>query len=258
MDTTSTSTLPAAGAPATSTVGSPGAGSSSTPAQMNTSISSDYQMFLNMMTTELQNQDPMNPMSSDQFAVELATFSGVEQQLQTNDLLTQLLASSNGQSMVQMAGWVGDEARVTAPVYFDGSPVTLSPKPAAGADKATLVVTDPTGAQVDRRDIDPTSANYQWDGKDSNGNTLPTGIYNLTLESYQGDQKLDSSPVDYYAPVQEIRSESTGVNIVVPGDIEVPSDRITAIRQPSDAGTAAVSPATTAGVSPSAVTSPTS
>ncbi len=92
-------------------------------------------MFLNMMTTQLKNQDPMSPMNSDQFAVELATFSGVEQQTKTNDLLTQLLSSADTQSMAQMAGWVGDEARVSAPVHFDGNPVTLSPSPSADADQ---------------------------------------------------------------------------------------------------------------------------
>lgn len=198
------------------------------------SVDSDYQTFLTMMTTQMQNQDPTDPMSSDQMAVQLATFSGVEQQTQTNDLMTQLLAATNSQAMSQMAGWVGDQARIDAPVYYDGAPITLSPNPGVDATKATLVVTDANGVEVDRRDLPAvSSADYSWDGMDSTGAPLPTGIYTLSLESYQEATLLGSTGVEYYAPVQEIRSSPSGVTILVPGDIEVPSSYVTALRAPA-------------------------
>ena len=53
-------------------------------------ISSDFETFLLMLTTQLENQDPLNPIESQDFAVQLATFSGVEQQVLTNDLLSDL------------------------------------------------------------------------------------------------------------------------------------------------------------------------
>ena len=197
-------------------------------------VDSDYQTFLVMMTTQMQNQDPTDPMSSDELAVQLATFSGVEQQTQTNDLMTQLLAATNSQAMSQMAGWVGDQARIDAPVYFDGTPVTLSPNPALDATKATLVVTDANGVEVDRRDLPGvSSADYIWQGTDSSGAGLPTGIYTLTLESYQDETLLGSTGVEYYALVQEIRSSPSGVTILVPGDIEVPTAYVTALRAPA-------------------------
>lgn len=200
-----------------------------------TAAAGDYQTFLNMMTTQLQNQDPTNPMDSDQFAVQLATFSEVEQQVQTNDLLTQMLSATASQNMAQMAGWVGQEARIDAPLYFSGQPITLSPNPGADADKAVLVVTDQTGKEVDRRTMPVSTANYQWDGTTSTGETLPDGVYTLTLESYQGNTLLGSNGVEYYAPVEEIRSYSDGIKIMVPGQIEVPSTLVTALRAPGSA-----------------------
>lgn len=222
MDPTSTTSLSTVTAPSTTT-----ADASSGP-------DSDYQTFLVMMTTQMQNQDPTDPMSSDELAVQLATFSGVEQQTQTNDLMTQLLAVTNSQAMTQMAAWVGDQARVEAPVYYDGTPVTLSPNPALDATKATLVVTDANGVEVDRRDLPAvSSADYVWQGTDSSGAPLPTGVYTLTLESYQNDTLLGSTGVEYYATVEEIRSSPSGVTILVPGDIEVPSSYVTALRAPT-------------------------
>jgi flagellar basal-body rod modification protein FlgD len=220
----------------TATTGTTTTTSATNTAAMDTlpSVDSDYQTFLTMMTTQMQNQDPTDPMSSDQMAVELATFSGVEQQTQTNSLMTQLLAATNSQAMSQMAGWVGDQARIDAPVYYDGTPVTLSPNPAVDATKATLVVTDANGVEVDRRDLPAvSSADYTWDGKDSSGTPLPTGVYTLSLESYQDTTLLGSTGVEYYAPVQEIRSSPSGVTILVPGAIEVPSSYVTALRAPT-------------------------
>lgn len=66
-------------------------------------ISSDFQTFLKMLTAQIQNQDPLNPTPSDEFAVQLATFSSVEQQVRTNDLLVALGAQFGSMGMAQFA-----------------------------------------------------------------------------------------------------------------------------------------------------------
>jgi len=194
---------------------------------------SDYDTFLKMMTTQIKNQDPLNPMSADDFAVQLATFSSVEQQAKTNDLLTQQLAQSALNSMAGMVGWVGKEARIAAPVHFDGStPVTLSPNPALDADKAVLVVKDSSGTEVSRTEIPVASADYEWQGLDSEGNPLPEGVYDLSLESYQGSTLLGSTSVEYYGLINEIRNSSSGVTAMFDGGIEVSTALVTALREP--------------------------
>ncbi len=77
-------------------------------------LSSDFQTFLKMLTTQARNQDPLNPMDSSDYAQQLATFSGVEQQVRTNTLLESLAAQLGGGGLTQYASWVGMEARVTA------------------------------------------------------------------------------------------------------------------------------------------------
>ncbi len=192
----------------------------------------NYDTFLKMMTTQIKNQDPLNPMSADQLAVQLATFSGVEQQTKTNDLLAQLLGQSALTGMGQMVGWVGKEARIAAPAYFDGStPVTLSPNPAQAATKVVLVVTDQSGAEVSRTELPLGTNAYAWQGRDAQGNVLPKGIYKLSLESWQGDKVLDTSQIEHYAKISEIRSTSDGVSALLPGGVEALVAEITAIRE---------------------------
>ena len=97
----------------------------------------------------MQNQDPLNPVDSSDYAVQLATFSGVEQQVLTNDLLRGLAAQNGTAGLAQMANWVGMEARAVGPAYFDGAPITIAPDPANFATSAQLVVKDANGAEAD-------------------------------------------------------------------------------------------------------------
>ena len=208
------------------------------PTPIKTAVSTDkqkndknYDTFLKMMTTQIKNQDPLNPMSSDQLAVQLATFSGVEQQTKTNDLLAQLLGQNTLTGMGQVVGWVGKEARLAAPAYFDGAtPVTLSPHPAQAATKSVLVVTDQAGKQVSRTELPLGTSDYAWQGRDAQGTALPKGLYTLALESWQGDKVLDTSAVEHYGKITEIRSTADGVSALLPGGVEALVSAITAIR----------------------------
>jgi flagellar basal-body rod modification protein FlgD len=198
--------------------------------QAATKITSDYQTFLRMLTTQLQNQDPLNPIESSDYAVQLATFSGVEQQTRTNQLLESLGGQFNVLGMAQMAGWVGQQARVDAPVWVDGDPVTLSPNPAAGADRATLVVKDSRGTVVARQDIPPTADPYEWTGLGIDGLPLRQGQYTLSLESYRNEELLTQTPVEHYARILEAQGGATGTMLLLEGGAKVRAESITALR----------------------------
>lgn len=191
---------------------------------------SDYQTFLRMLTVQMQNQDPLNPVESTDYAVQLATFSGVEQQVRTNDLLDALGAQFSLIGMSQLAGWVGQEARAAAPVWYDGDPVTISPNPAVSADRAVLVVKDEDGNVVAREDIPVSTEPYLWLGAGATGDPLPDGKYTLSVESIRDEETLRTDPVEYYGKVIEARGGAGGVRLVFEGGIEVASTAITALR----------------------------
>ena len=212
--------------------GTPTSAPYSAPQTKSAFASSDFETFLKMLTVQMQNQDPMNPIDSADYAVQLATFSGVEQAVRTNQLLESLQSQFGLLGMAQLAGWVGQEARAAAPVYLDGTPVTLSPNPAAAADRAVLVVRDSQDRVVLRQDIPVSAAPYDWTGTDPTGAPLPTGRYALSLESYFSDDLLTTAPVEYYAPITEARGGAEGTRLVLRGGIEVLATDITALRVP--------------------------
>ncbi|MDQ2065311.1 flagellar hook capping FlgD N-terminal domain-containing protein [Xinfangfangia sp. CPCC 101601] len=195
-------------------------------------LSADFTTFLKMLTVQMQNQDPMNPIESSDYAVQLATFSGVEQQVRSNQLLEALAAQFSLVGMSQLAGWVGQEARAAADVWYSGMPVTLAPNPVANADSAVLVVKDQTGAVVSREGIPVSTELYQWFGGDAAGNPLPEGRYSLSLESVRAGEVIQTDPMEYYGRVIEARGGAGGVRLVFAGGIEVLASDITALRAP--------------------------
>lgn len=196
-------------------------------------ISSDFDTFLKMLTTQIQNQDPLNPMESTEFAVQLATFSGVEQQTRTNQMLEQLSGQLGVMNMAQLAGWIGMEARVAAPAQFGGFPIALDVSPEAVADRAVLVVTDAAGHEVMRQQTPVSGGLQQWEGRDTLGGMLPHGRYSFSVESFSGQTLIKSAPVETYQIVREARAGAGGqIDIVFDGGVTAASASVAALRQP--------------------------
>lgn len=194
-------------------------------------ISSDFETFLKMLTVQLENQDPLDPTDSGDYAMQLATFSGVEQQVLTNDLITSLITQTNTTGMSQVANWVGQEARASMPAYFSGSPITLSPNPASTADKVELVVFDAAGVEVERNEIPVSADPIEWVGSSEDGTPYENGLYEFRVISSSNGEILSDDLSDVYAPVREVRSEAGQIYLMMEGDVAVLASDVSAIRE---------------------------
>ncbi|MEH7828644.1 flagellar hook capping FlgD N-terminal domain-containing protein [Gemmobacter denitrificans] len=194
--------------------------------------SNDYQTFLKMMTTQMQNQDPLNPMDSAEFAVQLATFSSVEQQTRTNELLATMQSQFGMMGMAQMAGWVGSEARAEMPARVTaGATLDLAPNPLIQADRVVMVVKDEDGTVVNRVDLPADTTQLDWTPVDVTGAPLPDGIYSFLLENYEGETKLTDSPVETWSRIKEVRGGANGMTLVLENEAEVSVASVTALRE---------------------------
>ncbi len=146
-------------------------------------LAGNFQTFLTLLTTQLQNQNPLSPLDTNQFTQQLVQFAGVEQQLKTNEELTSLVTLQQTAQSTQALGFVGKTAVV------DGSTAALTNASATWdvsipkAANLNLTVTNSTGQtvfsntySVDAGDNQP----FAWNGKGNDGTQWPDGKYTLT------------------------------------------------------------------------------
>lgn len=195
-------------------------------------LSSDFETFLRMLTVQLKNQDPLNPMQSSDFAVQLATFSGVEQQVRTNDLLTRLSEGFTASGLTQLAGWIGKEVRTSGPTWFDGAPMTLYP-PAGVSGPAFLVVRDESGLPVTRTPMMLGDEALTWAGARPDGSPFPPGLYRFEIEFVEGQDVVRTVGVEHYNRVEEVRVGINGPMLLFEGGAMVPASDVLAVRQTS-------------------------
>ena len=152
------------------------------------SLTSNFNSFLNLLMTQLQNQDPTAPMDSSQFTTELVQFTGVQQQISTNSSLTQLIQLTQSNQVLQSAAAVGHQVAVqSAQVPLQKGTATVQYSlPAAGAVQA--VVSNAAGTPVYSTTVQGAAGqnSWSWNGRAANGSQLPDGAYTVALSNAAG------------------------------------------------------------------------
>jgi flagellar basal-body rod modification protein FlgD len=152
-----------------------------TAATTTTGIADNFQTFLTLLTTQLQNQNPLDPLDTNQFTQQLVQFAGVEQQLKSNDQLKSLVDLEKSAQATQALIYVGNTVAVDGSTQqFDGS-ATWNLK-AAKDTTAAITITNATGQTVYSGNfaLQQGNASFVWDGKGNDGTQWPAGAYKLT------------------------------------------------------------------------------
>ena len=202
------------------------------PASESSNTVTDYELFLEMLTAQLKYQDPLEPMDSTDYASQLAELSNVEQAVLTNDLLEDLIAQMTTGGLTDMAALVGKEARATGSTYFDGTPITLTPVSASSADTVEIIVRDASGAEVQRIPLALDADTAEWAGVDAGGVRMPNGLYSFETVSSLNGEVVSQTPIEVYSAVVEVRRDGDQTMLVLEGGALVPSDQVTAFRDP--------------------------
>ncbi|HEY9038389.1 MAG TPA: flagellar hook capping FlgD N-terminal domain-containing protein [Roseovarius sp.] len=217
----------------TNSPGASGSNKASAVTQAGTTLNSDFETFLKMLTAQMKNQDPLNPVDSTEFASQLAAFSTVEQQVMTNDLLTGLGQQLGVLGMGQLQGWVGMTARAEMPVAFDGTPISLTYAAQSGADLAQMTVADSRGGIVQQQEVPIKGGDFVWTGRDEDGKLLPAGTYSIAVDFFQGQDLLGSAPVQSQARIVEAQLSGGSTLLVMEGGQRVAVANILGLRDPA-------------------------
>ena len=169
-------------------------------------IANNFQTFLTLLTTQLQNQNPLDPLDTNQFTQQLVEFAQVEQQMQSNSQLSTLV------SLQQSAQSSAALAFVGATVVVNGSSAQLSNSQANWAlnvskpSTATVTITDSTGqtAYTGTFAVSPGNQTFTWDGHGTNGAQWPDGTYKLTATAVDANNQSVGISTQVQATVDSV------------------------------------------------------
>ncbi len=157
--------------------------SSSSSSTTGATLASNFTAFLKLLTTQLQNQNPLDPLDTNQFTQQLVQFAQVEQQLRSNDQLASLVSLQKTAQSTQALGFVGTTVAV------DGATTQLQNGQAQWSfsvtkpSTATVTVTSATGQTVytGNYTVQAGQQSFAWDGKDNSGLQWPDGSYTISV-----------------------------------------------------------------------------
>lgn len=161
-------------------------------------LSANFDTFLTLLTSQLKNQDPLSPIDSNEFTQQLVQYSQVEQQIQTNDMLTSLSEQQKATTAGAALSYLGRTATLSSDLTrLENGAANWTYKLGAAASQTTLAVLDSSGRQVFSAAGSSAAGDsaFTWDGKMTNGQTAPEGVYRLLVTAKDGEGKAVTSGV---------------------------------------------------------------
>ncbi len=154
------------------------------------SIAEDFDTFLTLLTTQLQHQNPLDPLDMNQFTQQLVQFTEVEQSVKLNQNLEQLVQLSAANTITNAVGYIGKEVTTSgATASLQGGQASWVYTLAADSPAATFTVLDSAGIPVftQTSSLSSGSGSFTWDGRTSTGGIAPDGTYRLEITAVDGN-----------------------------------------------------------------------
>ncbi len=196
-------------------------------------LANNFETFLTLLTTQLQNQDPLSPMDTDQFTTQLAQFSSVEQSIATNRHLENLLGVLRRDQAANAVNYLGKN------VAIDGNDAPLTDGFAewgyalsSAATSTAISVLDSDGETVFTTpgEITAGSHNFVWNGVDDNNVPRPDGIYSVVVTAKSADGNSIGVTTALGGQVSAIETVDGEQMLVVGGKL-IPIGEIIAVRE---------------------------
>ncbi len=201
------------------------------------SLDGNFNDFLNMLMTQLQNQDPTSPMDTDTFTSELVQFSSVEQQIQTNTSLTNLIQLTQGSEVIQGSSMIGQQVTVQStqiPLQSGTGTVNIT---SPAAEKVSIQITNSAGTDIFDTTANAVAGNntFTWNGTNNAGQTVPDGLYTMVATGSNVGGGTSNLPFTVTGTATGVVSSGTTVNLQL-GALTVPFSAITAVANSSASG----------------------
>ena len=203
-----------------------------------TTIAQNFDTFLQILTTQLKNQNPLDPLDTNQFTQQLVQFTGVEQQLKTNEFLESLLSSTQNAGRMDAVGYIGKQVTVSGQTTeLSGSGALWGYNAEANVANATITIKNAMGDVVysTTGSLAAGAGTFAWDGIGSDGQPQPDGMYTISMTGTNvsgNNVKISTSAVGVVTAVDFSGRQP----MVTVGNAKVPLSDISEVRLPeSDA-----------------------
>lgn len=197
-------------------------------------IAQNFDAFLLLLTTQLKNQSPLEPLDTNEFTQQLVQFASVEQQLRSNDTLNALLASTKASSVSTAASFIGMQVTAdgaTAPLANGRAEWTLNS--ARSASQAAITIRDASGNVVatQTKALSGGAQIFGWDGRTTGGLPAPNGDYTLTVTARDASGQAVSVKTEITGAVGAV-DLSGDAPVLLVGSARVPMAQVRSIRSP--------------------------
>jgi flagellar basal-body rod modification protein FlgD len=200
------------------------------------SLAANFDNFLQLLTTQLQNQDPLAPMDANAFTSQLVEFASVEQAIQTNTRLADLGKLIQTSGTASAMGLLGQAVTATTDRIGLGQEgdADIRYRLAEPAAKVQISVLDSQGKVV-RTAVGGTAAGenlLRWNGMEVSGRRLPAGEYTVRVAAERADGTAVGVEQYIAGTVRGIEPKDGLINLIIDG-ATVPMSAVRTIRQPA-------------------------
>jgi flagellar basal-body rod modification protein FlgD len=157
----------------------------------------DFNTFLTLLTTQIKNQSPTDPLDTNQMTNQLVQFASVEQQIAMNQNLQRLLSLEQASQLTAAAPLIGQNVEVEAEQISLQSGAGTLRLPAAGASQTALVTIRGSGDRVIHQEtvqLGSAPRTWSWNGRGSDGTSMPDGAYKVSVTGVDAGGKAEALP----------------------------------------------------------------
>jgi len=205
--------------------------------QINTSrvsIADNFDTFLTLLTTQLKNQSPLDPLDTNQFTQQLVQFTEVEQALKQNENLESLIKLSTASAVTNVVGFLGGEITVSGnTAEFKNGAATWNYEIDQAADNVNFTIRDSNGLSVFTNSAPaPAGRNsFIWNGQTDNGLPAPDGEYTLTISAVDSNGTAINVSTEIVGIVDGVNFKSSEPVLLI-GNREIKLDEIISVTLP--------------------------
>lgn len=201
-------------------------------------LDGELNRFLNLLVTQLKNQDPLDPMDANEFTTQLVQFASVEQQIFQNSNLEKLLALEQTKAISSLVDFIGTTVEAEGrkvPLENGNAEFTYTMPP--GAAQATLSITNSAGLTVYTSEVDNSTGKHTfvWDGKSGSGFQHPDGTYNVAVNGLDISGNLVNVSHSVWGRVTGANVNNGQASLFLGDDIAIAQDAILSVKETKQA-----------------------